>query len=99
MPKAATFFFIILLSATTTYSYAFTTGDLISVDDVKDLIFHSEILDVDSDFFNENNFKRYLILELIRKKMTSYKIIQCMEYNPITDFFMCLFSQKGQLQI
>ena len=61
MPKAATFFFIVLLSATTTYSYAFTTGDLISVDDIEDLIFHSEILDVDSDFFSENNFKRYLI--------------------------------------
>ena len=61
MPKAAIFFFIVFLSATTTYSYAFTTGDLISVDDVEDLIFHSEILDVDSDFFSENNFKRYLI--------------------------------------
>ena len=62
MPKAAIFFFVILLSPILTNSYAFTPGDLASEDSIQNLsIFDSGIVDVDSSFFSENNYKRYLI--------------------------------------
>ena len=62
MPKAAIFFFVILLSPILTNSYAFTPGDLVSEDHITNLtIFDSGIVDVDSSFFSENNYKRYLI--------------------------------------
>ncbi|QLH07594.1 S8 family serine peptidase [Nitrosopumilus ureiphilus] len=61
MPKAAILFSMLLLSSVLTNSYALTPGDLV-LDDVKTpMTFDSEILDVDSDFFIENDFKRYLI--------------------------------------
>jgi len=62
MPKAAVFFSVILLSTMLTNSYAFVPNDLISVDDINNpLVFDSGIIEVDSSFFTENNFKRYLI--------------------------------------
>ncbi|NNL59668.1 MAG: S8 family serine peptidase, partial [Nitrosopumilus sp.] len=62
MPKAALFIFAFLLSVIFSYSYASTLGDLIRTDDSQNTtIFDSEIIDVDSKFFAENNFKRYLI--------------------------------------
>ena len=62
MPKAAIFFCIILFSSTLTNSYAFPTGDLVFQEDSQTpLIFDSELIDIDSEFFTENNYKRYLI--------------------------------------
>ncbi|MDH3656913.1 MAG: S8 family serine peptidase [Nitrosopumilus sp.] len=62
MPKAAVFFSVILLSTVLTNSYAFVPNDLISVDDMNNpLVFDSGIIEIDSSFFTENNFKRYLI--------------------------------------
>jgi subtilisin family serine protease len=62
MPKVAIFFSIVLFSFVLTNSYAFTTGDLISEEKTLEQInFDSNILQIDSDFFNENDFKRYLI--------------------------------------
>ena len=62
MPKAAIFFFMILLSSTITNSHAFVLGDLTSSNDIYNpVIFDSDIVNVDSNFFTENNFKRYLI--------------------------------------
>jgi len=43
-------------------SHAFSVDPFTSLDDTGDpLIHNSNIIDVDSDFFLENNFKRYLI--------------------------------------
>ena len=62
MPKVAIFFSIVLFSFVLTNSYAFTTGDLIFEEKKLDKInFNSDILQIDSDFFIENDFKRYLI--------------------------------------
>ena len=60
MPKVAIFFSILLLS-TMTNSYALTSGDVILDEFKSPIIFDSEILDIDSDFFTENDFKRYLV--------------------------------------
>jgi len=61
MPKVAIFFSIILLSSVGTNSYAFTTGDMVFEESTaKQIEFNSGIIQVDSNFFAENNFKRYL---------------------------------------
>jgi len=60
MPKVAILLFMILLSLVITNSYAFTTGDLIFEEHIVDN-FNSDIIQIDSDFFSENNVKRYLI--------------------------------------
>ena len=59
MPKAAIFFSILLLSSFLANSYAIT-GDDISINE-EFVEFESQIVDVDKNFFVENNFKRYLI--------------------------------------
>ena len=62
MPKVAFFFFILLLSPMLTNSHAFIPTDLNNADYIQNqLIFDSDIIEIDSDFFTENNFKRYLI--------------------------------------
>jgi len=62
MPKVAIILSIVLLSLVFTNSYAFTTGDLIPQENIADYLnFNSGIIQIDSDFFNENNVKRYLI--------------------------------------
>ena len=62
MPKVAIFFSIILLSSVSTNSYAFTPGDMVFEESIeKQIEFNSGIIQVDSNFFAENNFKRYLI--------------------------------------
>ena len=62
MPKVAIFFSIVLFSFALTNSYAYTTGDLISEEKISEqIIFNSDILQIDSDFFTENDYKRYLI--------------------------------------
>ena len=62
MPKVAIFFSIVLFSFVLTNSYAFTTGDLFFEENTSDqIIFNSDILKIDSDFFTENDYKRYLI--------------------------------------
>ena len=61
MPKAAIFFSIIILSSFSVNSYAFT-GDDVSIDDkFNNVKFQSQIIDIDENFFVENNFKRYII--------------------------------------
>ncbi|HJJ23494.1 MAG TPA: S8 family serine peptidase [Nitrosopumilus sp.] len=62
MPKVAIFLSIILLSIVLTSSYAFTPGDMILEENIsKQIEFNSDIIKIDSNFFTENNFKRYLI--------------------------------------
>jgi len=62
MPKVAIFFVFLLISPLLTNSYAFPIDQFTSLDDAGYSIIHnSDIIDVDSDFFLENNFKRYLI--------------------------------------
>ena len=62
MPKVAIFFAFLLISPLLTNSHAFPIDQFTSLDDTVDSIIHnSDIIDVDSDFFLENNFKRYLI--------------------------------------
>ena len=61
MPKVA-IFFVILICFSISSAYAYTAGDLISYEIDRDKIqFNSGIVDVDSLFFSENDFKRYLI--------------------------------------
>ena len=61
MPKAAIFFSILLLSSFSTNSYAFTGDSVYLQDEHQKIDFSSNILDVDQNFFVENDFKRYLI--------------------------------------
>ncbi len=62
MPKVAIFFSIALLSIVLTSSYAFIPGDMIFEESIpKQIEFNSGIIKIDSNFFTENNFKRYLI--------------------------------------
>jgi len=62
MPKVAIFFCIILLTTVSTNSYAFTPGDMVFEESLpKQIEFNSDIIQIDSNFFVENNFKRYLI--------------------------------------
>ncbi|QLH05264.1 peptidase S8 [Nitrosopumilus oxyclinae] len=62
MPKVAILFFILLFSPMITNSHAFIPVDLKTENDEKyTLIFDSGIVDIDSNFFTENDFKRYLI--------------------------------------
>jgi len=62
MPKVVILLSMVLLSLAFTNSYAFTTGDLISEEHIVDYLdFNSDIIQIDSDFFSENNVKRYLI--------------------------------------
>ncbi|MFB5626529.1 MAG: S8 family serine peptidase, partial [Nitrosopumilus sp.] len=61
MPKVAMFFLILLFSPVVTNSYAFVPVDL-NINDSQNMpLFDSEILQIDPNFFVENNFKRYLI--------------------------------------
>jgi len=62
MPKAAIFFSFLLISPMLINSYAVPVDQLTLFDNSQNLIFSdSDIIDIDSDFFLENNFKRYLI--------------------------------------
>ena len=62
MPKAAFFFLILLFSPLVTNSHAFTPTDILPTQNNENkIIFDSEIIDVNSSFFVENNFKRYLV--------------------------------------
>ena len=62
MPKVAIFFSIMLLSFVSISSYAFTPRDMIFEENIPQQIeFNSDIIKIDSNFFTENNFNRYLI--------------------------------------
>ncbi|MCJ8305454.1 MAG: S8 family serine peptidase [Nitrosopumilus sp.] len=71
MPKAAILFSVLLLSVVIGNSYALTSGDLISIDVQNPIIFDSDIIEIDSNFFTENNFKRYLIFGTDSQKINS----------------------------
>ncbi len=62
MPKVAIFFSIVLFSTILTGSYAFASGDMILEESIpKQIEFNSDIIKIDSNFFTENNLKRYLV--------------------------------------
>ena len=62
MPKVAIFFLILLISPVFINSYAFPVDESLLIDNSQNqIIFDSDIINVDSNFFIENNFKRYLI--------------------------------------
>ena len=62
MLKLALLFAFLLFSSILANSYALPFDELNSFDDSQNqIIFNSNIMDVDSNFFIENNFKRYLI--------------------------------------
>jgi hypothetical protein len=62
MSKVLILLSIVLFSLTFTNSYAFTTGDLVFEENIIDYLnFNSGIIQIDSDFFSENDIKRYLI--------------------------------------
>ena len=62
MSKIALLFAFLLFSLILGNSYALSFDELNSFDDSKNqIIFNSNIVDIDSNFFIENNFKRYLI--------------------------------------
>ena len=61
MPKVAIFFFVILLSSVMTNSYAFISGDLAMNKIQNTMTFDSGIVEIGSNFFTQNDVKRYLI--------------------------------------
>ena len=59
MPKVAIFFLILLISPVFINSYAFPVDESLLIDNPENpIIFDSDIIDVDSNFFVENNFKK-----------------------------------------
>jgi len=62
MPKVAIFFCVLLLFPIISNSHAFFPADLNNEDESENnFTFDSDIININSDFFAENNFKRYLI--------------------------------------
>ncbi len=64
MPKAAIFFSIILVSGMFANSYAYVGGDIFlenNISSKNSILFDSDIIKIDSTFFESNNFKRYII--------------------------------------
>ena len=62
MSKVSLLFAFLLLSSILSNSYALPFDELSSFDNSQNqIIFNSNIIDIDSNFFIENNFKRYLI--------------------------------------
>ena len=62
MPKVAIFFCVLLLFPIILNSHAFLPVDLTNEHESENnFIFDSDIVNIDSDFFTKNNFKRYLI--------------------------------------
>ena len=61
MPKVAMLFLILLFSSVITTSHAFIPVDLNINDSESMPVFNSDIVQIDPNFFVENNFKRYLI--------------------------------------
>ena len=61
MPKVAFFFLILLFSPMATNSHAFIPVDLNINDSQNILTFNSDIIEINPNFFIENDFKRYLI--------------------------------------
>ncbi len=62
IPKVVIFFLSLLLLPVLINSYAFPVDEITLLDNSQNPIIHnSDILQIDSNFFTENNFKRYLI--------------------------------------
>ena len=62
MSKTVTFFLVLLIVPIFINSYGISEDEVILFEDSSNFeIFNSNIIDIDSNFFNENNFKRYLI--------------------------------------
>ena len=64
MPKVAIFFSVVLFSIVLTDSFALLPEDVMIPEGqmpTRQIEFNSDIIKVDSDFFTENSFKRYLI--------------------------------------
>ena len=62
MSKTVTFFLVLLIVPIFINSYGLSEDEVILFEDSSNFeIFNSNIIDIDSNFFNENNFKRYLI--------------------------------------
>ena len=62
MSKVILLFAFLLFSSISINSYALSFDESSSFDDSQNhIIFNSNIIDLDSNFFTENNFKRYLI--------------------------------------
>ena len=62
MSKTVTFFLVLLIVPIFINSYGLSEDEVILFEDSTNFeIFNSSIIDIDSNFFNENNFKRYLI--------------------------------------
>jgi subtilisin family serine protease len=97
MPKVAFFFFILLLSPMLTNSHAFLPTDLKNIDDIQNpLIFDSDIIEIDSDFFTENNFKRYLIFGTNLQKNDFIKSNSIYGIQSDTGFFhVSILSEKS----
>ncbi len=66
-------FSVIFFSIGLINSYAFIFGDNIFEDSTKPITFNSEIVKVDSSFFVENDFKRYLVFGTNSQKIDSLK--------------------------
>ena len=97
MPKVAFFFFILLLSPMLTNSHAFIPTDLNNIDVIQNpLIFDSDIIEIDSDFFTENNFKRYLIFGTNLQKNDFIKSNSIYGIKSDTGFFyVSILSEKS----
>ena len=92
MLKLALLFAFLLFPLILGNSYALPFDELNSFDDSQNqIIFNSNIVDIDSNFFIENNFKRYLIFGSNSLPDIIYTIIPCMELNLIMDFFLYLY--------
>ena len=97
MPKVAILFSILLLLFTFTSSYAISSGDMIFNENIsKPLEFKSDIIQIDSNLFIENNFKRYLIFGTNNPQSDFLKNNSIYKINSDSGFFyVSVLSEKS----
>lgn len=95
MPKVAIFFCVLLLFPIISNSHAFFPVDLNNeVKSKNNFTFDSDIIDINSNFFTENNFKRYLIFGIDLQKHDFSKLNSIYGIQSDSGFFLYLFYLK-----
>ncbi|WP_299291395.1 S8 family serine peptidase [Nitrosopumilus sp.] len=96
MPKVAIFLSIILLSSGVVNSYAIENEVLQNFDNSNSIIFDSGIVQVNENFFTENNVKRYLVFGTSNLDNNLIKNNSIYQINSDNGFFyVTLLSEKN----
>ena len=93
MPKVVIFFLLLLFSPLLTNSHAVPMDELSLFDTPQNqIITDSKIIDINSDFFLENNFKRYLIFGSNSLENNILKNNSIHEIQSESWIFLCIYT-------